>query len=291
MAYAIGIQIADESSDGNAILGDVGTMGAIGKAAVSVRLTGMQRESVRFGGQTVRTDSSARASAFTSDADVAAALSIGGVVGAWPGKRVGETRMGGVDLIGSVIVTPNANRGDLEIGGRPVLFGAGVRLGITSETRSLPAMSVTALTRLSRGFSVTAPFLPTDSGQLVRIGLQRGDMSTLEYRFAASKKAGRFNVSSGIGQNLYYITTDYVVEGSGELGSGYETTSFHVSRTAAFVGATYTRNKLTFGAELGRVMGGSQTTLNAFGDRGTAPARSYLSIGVRLPAGRTLDPH
>jgi hypothetical protein len=123
----------------------------------------------------------------------------------------------------------------------------------------------------------------------VKISFERGSFGTLEYRLAASKKAGDFGVSGGIGHNVYFITTAYDIDG-GALGTGVESTSFNVTRTAAFVGATYTRKQLTLGAELGRVMGGDLPAMvNTFGDRGPTPARNYLSLGVRVPAGRTLD--
>ena len=289
MAHAMGVQIADEYTDGNPILGDVAPMGGTGKGALSVRLTGMEREAIRVGGQTVRTDGSEAASRFSSDAAVAPVISIDAVIGAWGGTPVGQTRIGGVDILGSVIIAPNVNRGDVRVGGAPLVFGNGVRIGITEETRLIPAMSLSGMIRLGPDFSVSLPDLPTDSGQSVRIDLQRGHLASLEYRFAASKKVGKFGVSGGIGQNFYYISTDYVVD-AGALGSGFESTSFNVTRTAAFVGATYTRDKLTFGAELGRVMGGDlPAMLNSFGDGRVTAARNHLSLGVRVPIGRTVD--
>ena len=47
MAHAMGVQIADDYADGSPILGDVATMGATEKGAVSIRLTGMQRQAIR----------------------------------------------------------------------------------------------------------------------------------------------------------------------------------------------------------------------------------------------------
>jgi hypothetical protein len=289
MAHAMGVEIADEYTEGNPILGDVAPMGATGKGALSVRLTGIEREAIRVGGQTVRTDSSVAPSRFSSDAAVTPIISIDAVIGAWGGRPVSQTRMGGIDVLGSVIIAPNVNRGDVRVGGAPFVFGSGVRVGITEETRAIPAMSLSGLIRLGPDFSVSLPNLPTDSGQSVRIDLQRGYLASLEYRFAASKKAGKFDVSGGIGQNFYYLSTDYLVDG-GELGSGFESTSFNVTRTAAFVGATYTRDKLTFGAEFGRVMGGDlPAMLNSFGDRRATAARNHLSLGIRVPIGRTVD--
>ena len=290
LTYALGIQLADEASNGNAILGDVNAMGATGKAAISFRVNGMRGDGPRLEGVAVRTDGGENASTFSANRSVETAISIDGVVGAWGGAQIGKIRFGGVDLLGSIVLTPNTNRGNLQLGGRPALFGAGVRLGLIQEGQSVPAVSLTSMMRVAKRFSAETPALPTDSGGFVKLKLERGDISTLDYRFAASKKFGPFGVSSGVGQNIYYVTSDYVVEGSGELGSGYEYASFTVTRTDAFVGATYTYDKLTLGAEFGRVMGGSlPEARNRFGSQKASAPRNYLSLGIRVPTGRTLD--
>ena len=290
LAYAVGIQLADESSTGNAIIGDVNAMGATGKAAVSVRVTGMPGDGARLEGVPVRTDGADNASTFSADRSTETAISIDGVVGAWHGAPLGKLRFGGVDVLGSVVLTPNTNRGNLTFAGRPAFLGMGVRLGLIEESRLVPAVSLTSMIRVAKRFSVDVPALPTDSGGFVKLKLERGDISSLEYRLATSKKFGPFGLSSGIGQNNYYITSDYVVEGSGELGSGFELASFTIARTNMFVGATYTYDKLTLGAEFGRVTGGSTPEMRTrFGAHSATAPRNYLSVGIRVPAGRTLD--
>ena len=287
----MGVQIADDYIGGSPVLGDASTMGATGKGAFSFRLTGMERHDVRVSGQTVRTDSTVppSASTFRSDATVATAISIDGVAGAWGGWPVGSIRMGGIDLLGSIVIAPNVHHGDFHVRGTPVMFGTGIRIGITEETRSLPAMSLTGVMRYGFEFSGSLASMPTDSGQSVGIDLSHGDLSSLEYRFAASKTTGKFGVSGGIGHSVVYVATDYAVDG-GTLGRGFENTSFNFTRTVAFVGATYTRDKLTYGAELRRVMGGDLPAMvNTFGEGGAMAARNYLSLGVRVPIGRTVD--
>jgi hypothetical protein len=289
MAYAMGVQIADDYIEGSPIIGDAATMGATGKGAISLRLTGMQRQAIRVGGPTVRTDSVEAPSTFSSDDKPAVGIAIDGVAGAWGGWRVGQTRMGGVDILGNVVIVPNANHGDFDFRGTPVLLGNGVRIGITEETRSLPAISLTGMLRLGFEFSGSLRNLPTDSGQSVSLELNHGNFGSLEYRLAASKKVGRLSVSSGIGHNVYYISTDYAVDG-GALGTGYEDTSFNITRTVGYVGISYTRNKLTYGAELARVTGGDLPgMLNTFGSHGSTASRNYLALGVRMPVGRTVD--
>ena len=285
----MGVQIGDDYFEGSPIIGDAGAMGATGKGAISMRLTGMQRQAIRVGGQIVRTDGTEAASKFSSDDKTAAAIAIDGVIGVWRGWRVGHTRMGGVDVLGNAVIVPNANHGDFDGRGTRVLLGNGVRIGIAEETRSLPALSLTGTLRLGFEFSGSLPNLQTDSGRSITIGLDRGQLGLLEYRLAASKKLGKFGVSGGVGHSVYFITTDYTIDGQ-TFGTGFEDVSFNITRTAAFVGASYTRHKLTYGAELSRVMGGDLPgMLNTFGSHGATAARNYLSLGVRVPIGRTLD--
>ena len=288
LAYAVGVQIADESNDGNAVLGDVSTMGATGKAAVSFRVHTMSRYAVRVDGVTARTDGTESASTFPTDRGVAAAISLSGAVGAFAGVNVGSTRVGGIDLLGNVVIPTSTDRGDVHLSGLPVLFGAGVRLGLIRETGVLPSVSLTAMLHEASRFSIEEIQLPTSGPEIVALRLENEDVTTRDYRLALSKKFGAFGVAGGIGRNVYAIDADYFVDGDGSLGSGNQSASVKVRRTNAFVGATYTRKNLTYGAEYGRLMSDDASeTLNTFG-RGATAVRNYLSFGVRIPAGRSI---
>jgi hypothetical protein len=220
---------------------------------------------------------------------VATALSISGVVGAFGGVPAGPTRVGGIDFLGSLAVAASTDHGDLELKSRPSMMGIGVRLGLMQETPSLPAVSFTSMVHAGSKFSMKTPRLPTDTQEGVVLRLENGDLSTLGLRLGASKTFGAFGVSGGAGRTIYFIDSDYSVDGTGSLGYGNQNITFTVRRTNAFVGATYTRKRLTFGAELGRLMGGDVSeTLNTFGD-GANAAHNYLSLGIRIPAGRSIS--
>ena len=289
LVHALGIQIADESSEGNALLGDVNAMGATGLASVSMRVTQMRRNGVRFEGVTLRTDGIKGESTFASESDVATTISLDGVVGAWHGSPLfGRFRFGGVDVVGNIAMATNMDRGNLHISAGQPAYAIGVRLGLIEETRSVPAISFTSMFRFPQTFSVTTPPLVADSGGSVQIEITDATVTTFDYRFAASKKLGPFGISSGIGHNQNFVWGNYRVTGTGDLGSGAESASFGMARVDAFVGATYTIKRYTFGAELGRVLGGDPPSMhNLYGERGDA-ARNYLTLGVRIPAGRTL---
>jgi len=290
LAYVAGVQLGDETASGNAVLGDAAAIGSTGKALVSVRGTGMRRDGPVVSNVTVRTDSSVGSSAFRARSELGSAFSIDAAVGGIHGMRVRDTEIGTLDVLGSVTAAPNSDRGNLHVGGSPITFGLGVRLGILKETRTLPAVSFAAALRSPRKFSVTAPALATDSGGAVRIGLSSGEVSTLGLRLATSKRMGRFGITGGIGQDTYYVSTNYTVTGSPELGDAGDIADFNVTRTNAFAGASYAAGRVTFAAEMGRLFGGHvPPMLNAYGSRSVTAGRNWLTLGVRIPAGRTND--
>lgn len=292
LAYGVGVQLGDEAASGNAVLGDAAAIGSTGKAMIAVRGTGMRRDGPVLSNVTVRTDSSVGSSAFGARSELASAFSIDAAVGGIHGMRIRDTEIGTIDVLGSVTAMPNADRGNLHVGGSPITFGIGVRLGIVAETKTLPAVSFAASLRTPRKFSVTAPALPTDSGDAVKLSLSSGEVSTLGLRLASSKRIGRIGITGGVGQDTYYITTDYGVTGSTTLGEAGDLADFNVTRTNAFVGASYAAGRVTIAAEMGRLFGGHvPPMMNTFGDGSATAGRNWLTIGMRMPAGRTNDRH
>jgi hypothetical protein len=204
--------------------------------------------------------------------------------------RVGTTRVGGIDFLGSVIAIPNPNRGSLDVAGPPAVLGLGVRLGVIGETRTLPAVALTGSLRTPRRFNADAPLLPTDDGGTVHLELRSGKVSTLGYRLASSKQIGRIGLTAGVGQDVYSASVGYRVTGSDTLGTGSDGVSFDITRTNLFGGISYSAGRVTFVAEGGRLTGGRlPAMLNTFGTRSPTARHDYLSLGVRIPAGRTLD--
>jgi hypothetical protein len=290
LGYLAGVELGDEGASGNAILGQAGAIGTTGKARVSVRVSGMKRETPQMANVVVRTDSSAGASTIRTGSELGTSISIDGAIGGASGARMGDSRIGGLDLLGSITAMPNSDRGSLQVGGSPVTLGIGVRLGILAETRTMPAVSLTASARTPRRFTGSTQPLPTDSGERVRLELHSGKITTLGLRLASSKQVGRFGVTAGIGQDTYYASVGYAVTGGGTLGTGSESESFKVTRTNAFAGASYSAGRVTFATELGRLAGGHvPPMLNAFGSRSVTAPHSYVTLGVRIPAGRTND--
>ena len=55
------------------------------------------------------------------------AMLLSPAVGAVPGVRVGDTRMGGIDVLVGVTALPNRQLGDVHVGGKPFDLALGVK--------------------------------------------------------------------------------------------------------------------------------------------------------------------
>lgn len=293
LGYVTGVQLADAASSGNATIGKSGALFARGKMDISVRATGVPTNRVRFDDVRLRTDGVAAATGFGVDEATVRSLSVDAATGVWRGWRRGQTRIGGLDLLLGVSVTPDGNVGGLRqtSGGRhAVAFG--LRLGLLDETRTLPAVSLSGAYRGHALFSATTPPLSADSGGTVTIKLHDADITGTTLRLAASKQLSRFGVTAGVGRDHYALKSDYSVIGSNDLlGSGEGRVSLELSRRVAFAGASFTLGRTALAAELGRAFPGRAPQLmNTFGERTPNAARSYATFGVRIAAGRTHDP-
>jgi hypothetical protein len=290
LAYLVGVQIGDATSQGNAIITRGGALHATGKIDLALRTRVMSRDNARFGNVTVRTDSTVGGSSFAVDQGTVSTISADLAVGGLPGFRVGETRVGGLDLLAGLgVTTGNGGDGGLRLGNHSL--SAGLRLGLIEETRSLPSVSVTAMARAIATISATVPPLPTDNGATVNIRFEHVDVGSLGVRFAASKRLGRFGLSAGYGRDTYHPTIDYAVTATDvALDSASRRVAFSIARQTAFGGASLTLGSATIGAEVGRLFGGGMPPMtNTFGSLDANAPRTYLTFGVRIPAGRTND--
>ena len=156
------------------------------------------------------------------------------------------------------------------------------RLGILQETDRLPAVSLTGIVRELPKFSLSTERLPTEGGETVSLSLTNGRIHTSGLRLAASKRLGRFGLSGGVGRESYYTTVDFQAESAGS-----ESTDFTANRNTAFIGGSLGVGTTTLGLEVGSVFGGKAPSMtNSFGDASPTAARTFLSLGVRLPIGR-----
>jgi hypothetical protein len=283
LAAVMSTQLADEAvAEGNAIVGESGALHNEGRVEMSFRANAMSRNSPTFDNVTVRSDATVGASSFGVDAGAAASLAGEVALRVSRGARVGDTRTAGLDLLGGLRLTPHMDGGSIHTNGGTLGYSYGARLGILQETDKLPAVSLTGMVRVLPKFSLTTERLPIEGGQTVSLSLSNGKVETTGVRLAASKRFGRFGLSGGVGRESYYTTVEFNAESAGT-----ESTDFTANRNTAFIGGSLGIGATILGMEVGSVFGGKAPSItNSFGDASLTDARTFVSLGVRLPMGR-----
>jgi hypothetical protein len=288
----VGTDAASAIAGGNVVMTEGGALHVPAKMSFSLRTNVIGRSSPVIGLPTLRTDGTAGNSTFGIREGNAASYTVDAAFGALPGFRLGETRVGGVDVLGSATLVPVFGSRDLRVRSRGGLgYGAGVRLGLIEETRALPGLSVSAMWRQAPRFTGRTASLPMDDGREASISFTRIDVKTETIRLAASKRFGRFGLTGGLGRDGHDVTTEYSILVSGDPNTYTAVpTAVESTRNNAFGGVSLALGKATLGVELGTVFAGEKPFLvNTFGSRPIDRARTYVSFGVKMSAGRTDD--
>lgn len=290
LGYLVAVQLGDMTAGGNAILGQSGALHAAGKMSVAVRGVGIRRETPRLRDVAIRQDSVLGVTTFPMKTGTAGSFAIDLAVGGLSGFKVRDTRVGAVDVLGSLSLTPTQQSAGLRLRfPDPRGLGLGVRIGLLEETRTLPAASLTAMVRGLATFSLDAPPSRIDSGGTATIQFRGASVGSIAFRLAMSKQVGRAGFTAGLGTESYHLSTDYeVVTAGNDLVGGAGTVDFHTTRQLGFAGASYALGRATLAAEVGRLTGGrSPAMASSFGGRPITAGRNFVAIGVRFAAGRT----
>jgi hypothetical protein len=202
LGYVTGVQLAEASSSGNAIIGQGGALHRQGKVVFALRAGGVARTSPRFAGVGIRTDSLATSTRFATDRGTTATISADIAAGAVSGVRVGDTRMGGVDLLLGVTAIPNRDLGSVHVRGKPLDLALGLRLGILEETKSLPGLSLSAQLRTPPRYSVTMPPLIGADGRHVSISVTQVDITHVRLATRGCEDVGEIRAHRWHGQGF-----------------------------------------------------------------------------------------
>ena len=298
VAYMVSAQRGDQTATGNVIVGEGGALHVPGAVTVAVRVSGVRQHDPRVSGVTARTDGQVGSSTFGVDRGTATPISFDVAVGALPGFRVGNNRVGGVDVILGAGAPAVRSGGDVRVKqkGFSAVSGA-LRVGLLSGDGSLPALTLTGIARDLPSMEVALAPMPTTGGGTATIGIDELDVSTLGVRLAASKRLGRLSLTGGVGRDRYRSRASFQVNvreptgrpDGGEIGENVSrTATFKITRNTAFGGVSWTVGRAAVSAELGRVTGGpASSTLNRFAPHPPNAARGFVTLGVTLRTGRT----
>ena len=197
-------------------------------------------------------------------------------IGVYKGFPLGVTRIGGVDLLGSVTYLP-----EIEGNGASIIptdgslkIGMGVRVGLLEQSLVVPGVSFSYLVR-----DLPTVDLSVDAGNAV-LDINDFSIKTTSWRLSAQKNLLLFQLSAGYGQDTYKAASAISGDVSGN-GFGPVDVAQDLKRTSMYgsVGVNLLLAKII--AEVGQVSGGDVTTFNTFAEAADK-SRLYGSVGVRI---------
>jgi hypothetical protein len=196
-------------------------------------------------------------------------------VGVYKGFPLGVTRIGGVDLLGSITYLP-----EIEGDGASIIptdgsmkIGLGARIGLLEQSLVVPGVSFSYLVRDLPTVDLTASSVNAD------IAINEFSVKTTSWRLSAQKNLLLFQLSAGYGQDTYKAGAD--VTGTIAAQNFNQAVSQDLKRTTLYgsVGINLLLAKII--AEVGQVNGGDVNTFNTFAEAADK-SRLYGSIGARI---------
>ena len=195
-------------------------------------------------------------------------------LGVYKGFPLGVTRVGGVDIIGSVTYIPDIETDEVIVAtqGGSTKIGIGARVGILEQSLVVPGVSFSYLVR-------DLPTLRMDAaaGNAV-FSITDFSVKTKSWRLAAQKNLAIMQLGVGVGQDTYDAGADIAISGVGSMNTSV---SQSITRTTMYgsLGVNLLLAKLV--AEVGGVSGGDISTYNNFSEAADK-SRLYGSVGLRV---------
>jgi hypothetical protein len=197
-------------------------------------------------------------------------------VGVFKGIPLGVTRVGGVDLLGSVTYVPDIEGDGVSLATQDgaVKVGLGARVGLLEQSLIVPGISFSYLVRDLPTMSVTA------DASNATFALDDFSVKTKSWRLALQKNLLFVQLGAGYGQDTY----DSSAEISGTVTGGGNFTASpaqDLTRTSLYGNLGFNLLLAKIVAEVGQVSGGDVNTFNTF-DEAADKSRLYGSIGIRI---------
>jgi hypothetical protein len=273
-------QLSISLAGGNAILGQGGALGGVGRVTVGLRanvITGLLPLVRRF----ELSETGAQRRTLPTRDQVMGLPTADAAVGLFGGVPLGFGTVGSVDALLSAIYVPTLEVSDVSVTPEHSLqLGYGARVGLLKESTYLPGL---AATFLKRDLSRTA-IAGTTSTTIGNTTIEVSTVSkTTVWRLVAGKSLLVFGIAAGVGRETYVNDAGVTATVSGNFtGSATMPAAQSLSRTNYFVDGSINLPVLKLAAEVGQVRGGTVATFNSFEGGAAGRNISYASIGLRL---------
>jgi len=197
-------------------------------------------------------------------------------LGVFKGIPLGVTRVGGVDILGSVTYVPTID-GDgvsLATDGGAMKIGLGARVGLLEQSLVVPGVSFSYLVR-----DLPTMTLDATAGNAT-FAISDFAVKTTSWRLSAQKNLLLFQLSAGYGQDNYDASA--AVAGTVTAGGSFTASpAQELKRTTMYGSLGFNLLVAKIVAEIGQVSGGDVATFNSF-DEAADKSRLYGSIGLRI---------
>jgi hypothetical protein len=198
-------------------------------------------------------------------------------LGLYKGFPMGVSRIGGVDLIGSLTYIPKVEGDGITIDPTDgsTKIGIGARIGIIEQSLVVPGVSFSYLVRDLPTLDLAA------SAQDADFAIDDFSIKSKSWRLAAQKNFLLFQLGAGIGQDTYESSALMTTTVTGFPASSEQDLEQSLSRTTMYGSLGFNLFLAKVVAEVGRVSGGDVPTYNTFSEEADK-ARMYGSLGIRV---------
>jgi hypothetical protein len=279
-------QLGAAITGGNAVLGQGGTLGGIGKFTVEARVTAVLNGDVPdvTGWPGLQTSAPTSQTLETKPFPVPMPV-IDGALGIFKGIPLGLTNVGGVDLLVSATYIPTVDQDEIKITpDANTKFGYGARIGLLQESLVVPGLSATWMKRDLPTTTITGTGNFTGTSMSFTLG--DAAVKTTSWRVVASKSLIIFGLAAGYGRDSYDQSATF----SGSATVLTQNTTFSpftltskMTRSNVFANASINLLLLKIVGEIGQVSGGDAApTFNTFSGGKVDDARTYASAALRF---------
>lgn len=266
-------QLGTSLVGGSHTLGIGTTLGGFPHFAIALRGNAIRGNLPDLGSVNVGITGSTRTNIGTTD-QILGLPGVDFALGVYKGFPLGVTRVGGVDLIGSVTYIPDVETDEVTIAtdGGSTKIGLGARVGILEQSVVVPGVSFSYLVRDLPTLGMSA------AAGNANFAITDFSVKSKSWRLAAQKNLLIFQVGAGVGQDTYESGAAIAVTGVGAMTT---TVAQEITRTSMYGSLGFNLLVAKIVAEVGQVSGGDVNTFNTFAEAADK-SRLYGSLGIRI---------
>lgn len=274
-------QLGTSLVGGSHTLGMGSTLGGFPHFAIALRGNAIRGDLPDVASINISTGTRARSN-IAANSQILGLPGVDFALGLLKGFPLGVTRVGGVDLIGSVTYVPEIEDTDGGISitpdGGSTKIGLGARVGLLEQSLIVPGVSFSYLVRDLPTLDMSASASDAD------FAITDFSVKTKSWRLAAQKNLAILQLGVGVGQDTYTSAAGIRIVVNDPIPSAATLTTAveqEVKRTTMYGSLGFNLVLAKIVAEVGQVSGGEVSVYNNFSEAADK-SRLYGSLGIRI---------